>query len=50
MIVVMVNGSKDNKVSESNEKISLSEFGRVFEKKKTECKALVKYHGVKEMG
>ena len=30
-------------------KISLSEFGRVFEKKKSECKALVKYDGVKEM-
>jgi hypothetical protein len=40
---------KENEVSESNEKISLSEFGRVFEKKKSECKALVKYDGVKEM-
>ena len=40
---------KENEVSENNEKVSLSEFGRVFEKKKTECKALVKYDGVKEM-
>ena len=39
---------KENEVSETNEKISLSEFGRVFEKKKTECKALVKYDGVKD--
>ena len=28
---------KENEVSENNEKVSLSEFGRVFEKKKTEC-------------
>ncbi|MHA2340997.1 MAG: hypothetical protein ACXADW_03935 [Candidatus Hodarchaeales archaeon] len=39
---------KENEVSENNEKISLSEFGRVFEKKKTECKALVKYNGVED--
>ena len=40
---------KENEVSENNEKVSLSEFGRVFEKKKTECKDLGKYDGVKEM-
>ncbi len=39
---------KENEVSENNEKVSLSEFGRVFEKKKTECKALVKYNGVQD--
>ncbi len=39
---------KENEVFENNEKISLSEFGRVFEKKKTECKALVKYNGVED--
>ena len=39
---------KENEVSENNEKVSLSEFGRVFEKKKTECKALVKYNGVED--
>jgi hypothetical protein len=39
---------KENEVSETNEKVSLSEFGRVFEKKKTECKALVKYDGVQD--
>ncbi len=39
---------KENEVSENNEKISLCEFGRVFEKKKTECKALVKYNGVED--
>ena len=39
---------KENEVSEKNEKVSLSEFGRVFEKKKTECKALVKYNGVED--
>jgi len=39
---------KENEVSEHNEKVSLSEFGRVFEKKKTECKALVKYNGVQD--
>jgi len=40
---------KENEVSETNEKVSLSEFGRVFEKKKTECKALVKYDGVQDV-
>ena len=30
---------KEHEVSENNEKVSLSEFGRVFEKKKTECLA-----------
>ena len=39
---------KENEVSENNEKVSLSEFGRVFERKKTECKALVKYNGVQD--
>ena len=39
---------KENEVSENNEKVSLSEFGRVFEQKKTECKALVKYNGVED--
>ena len=42
---------KNNKVDEDdNKKVALSDFGRVFEAKKTECKALVKHQGVKEMG
>ena len=42
---------KNNKMEEEeNEKVALSDFGRVFEAKKTECKALVKHQGVKEMG
>lgn len=41
---------KNNKVDEDdNKKVALSDFGRVFEAKKTECKALVKHQGVKEM-
>ena len=41
----MVHGSKIINVDEDeNEKVALSEFGRVFEAKKTECKALVKHH------
>lgn len=38
-----------NQVKETNEKVSLSEFGHVFEKKKTECKALVKYNNVEDI-
>ena len=42
---------KNNKMDEDdNEKVALSDFGRVFEAKKTECKALVKHQGVGEMG
>ena len=42
---------KNNKVDEDgNKKVALIDFGRVFEAKKTECKALVKHQGVKEMG
>jgi hypothetical protein len=42
---------KNNKMDEDdNEKVALSDFGRVFEAKKTECKALVKHQGVREMG
>ena len=37
---------KNNHVEESNEKISLSQFGQIFEKKKTECKALVKHNDI----
>ena len=41
---------KNNKVDEDdNKKVALSDFGRVFEAKKTECKALVKHQGVREM-
>ena len=35
---------------DDDEKVALSDFGRVFEAKKTECKALVKHQGVREMG
>ena len=42
---------KNNKMDEDDdEKVALSDFGRVFEAKKTECKALVKHQGVREMG
>jgi hypothetical protein len=41
---------KNNKMNENNEKVALSDFGKVFEAKKTECKALVNHLGVKEMG
>ena len=41
---------KNNKVDDDDKKVSLSDFGRVFEAKKTECKALVKHQGVREMG
>jgi len=40
----------NNQTSTNNQKISLNEFGRVFEKTKSECKALVKHTGIKEMG
>ena len=33
-----------------NRKVSLSEFGREFEKKKIECKSLVIHNGIREMG
>ncbi len=38
----------NNKVVEKNEKISLNDFGRVFEKKKNECKALVKHKEIED--
>ena len=42
---------KNNKMDDDdNEKVALSDFGRAFEAKKTECKALVKHQGVREMG
>ena len=41
---------KNNKMDDDNEKVALSDFGRVFEAKKTECKALVKHQGVRDMG
>jgi hypothetical protein len=41
---------KNNKMNEDeNEKVALSDFGRAFEAKKTECKALVNHQGIKEM-
>ena len=40
---------KNNQVSETNEKISLSQFGQIFEQKKTECKALVKHNNINEI-
>ena len=40
---------QNNQVHETNEKVSLNEFGQVFEKKKTECKSLVKHQGVKDL-
>jgi HD-GYP domain-containing protein (c-di-GMP phosphodiesterase class II) len=41
---------KNNKVDDDDKKVSLSDFGRVFEAKKKECKDLVKHQGVREMG
>jgi len=42
---------KANKIDENdNDKVALSDFGRVFESKKSECKALIKHQGVREMG
>ena len=35
---------------QDNRKVSLSEFGREFEKRKQECKSLVVHNGVREMG
>lgn len=47
------NGYKEwinnNKVVEKNEKISLNDFGRVFDKKKNECKALVKRQEIEDV-
>jgi len=40
---------KNNQVSETNEKISLTQFGQIFEQKKTECKALVKHNNINEI-
>ena len=35
---------------QENRKVSLSEFGREFEKKKRECKSLVVHNGITELG
>ena len=43
------NWIKNNNIEETNEKVSLSEFGQIFEKKKTECKALVKHNDISEI-
>ena len=39
----------NNQVNNTNEKISLAQFGQVFEKKKTECKTLVKHSGINDI-
>jgi hypothetical protein len=41
---------QNNEVSDVNKKVALSDFGRVFESKKSECKALVNHQGVKDIG
>ena len=38
----------NNQVKDTNEKVSLAQFGQVFEKKKTECKTLVKHTGIND--
>jgi len=40
---------KTNQVKDTNEKISLNQFGHIFEQKKVECKALVKHNGISDI-
>ena len=39
----------ENKINDVNEKVSLNDFGKVFERKKNECKALVKHREVNDI-
>ena len=40
---------KENKVDENGEKVSLSQFKQVFEKRKNECRALIQHKGIQDL-